>query len=160
MRWLILLIEGLLVQLVFDIWDPPGLTNAGALAVLLIANLSVLAFLILNRSLPGVILIAAGLLLNTCVITANQAMPVSAAAARRAGLEEPTEVRGDLKHELLDDDTKIGFLGDVIPVPVLQEVLSIGDIVLALGVARLVYVQTTGSTSTRRRSTKTGAASG
>ena len=159
-RWLILLIEGLLVQLVFDIWDPPGLTDAGALAVLLIANLSVLAFLVLNRSLPGVLIIAAGLLLNTCVITANQAMPVSAAAARRAGLEEPTELRGDLKHELLDNETKIGFLGDVIPVPGLQEVLSVGDILLALGVARLVYAQTTSESSNRKKSSRTGAASG
>src|SRR5688572_13084002 len=72
-RWIVLLIEGLLVQLVFDIWDPVGLTSGGELAVLLISNLSVLAFVLLNRAIPGMLLVAAGLLLNTVVITANQA---------------------------------------------------------------------------------------
>lgn len=148
-RWLVLLIEGLLVQLVFDIWDPAGLTDAGELAVLLVSNGSVLAFLILNRAIPGMLLIAGGLLLNTVVITANQAMPVSASAAETAGAEVPSAEENDLKHELLDDDTKLGFLGDVIPLPGLKEVLSIGDVVLALGVARAVYAQTTSGSRTK-----------
>jgi Family of unknown function (DUF5317) len=159
-RWVILLIEGLLVQLIFDIWDPAGLTSGGKLAVLLISNLSVLAFLLLNKEIPGMILIAFGLLLNTVVITANQAMPVSASAADTAGIEAPTESTDDLKHELLDDDTTLGFLGDVIPVPGVGEVLSVGDIVLALGVGRVVYVQTTGGRRARRKTARTTEASG
>ena len=163
-RWVILLIEGLLVQLVFDIWDPDGLTSDGELAVLLISNLSVLAFVLLNRAIPGMWLIATGLLLNTVVISANQAMPVSASAADTAGIEAPTPATDDIKHELLDDDTKLGFLGDVIPVPGVGEVLSIGDVVLALGVGTVVYVQTTGGRAARRKrtreTTKEGEASG
>ena len=158
-RWLVLLIEGLLVQLVFDIWDPPGLTDDGALAVLLVSNLSVLTFLILNRAIPGMLLVAGGLLLNTIVITANQAMPVSASAAETAGTEAPSADDNSLKHELLEDDTKLGFLGDVIPVPGLNEVLSIGDIVLAVGVGRVVYAQTT-SGSRRKEPVMTDEASG
>lgn len=147
-RWLVLLVEGLLVQLVFDIWDPAGLTNEGALAVLLVSNASVLSFVILNRAIPGMLLIAGGLLLNTVVITANQAMPVSASAAETAGTEVPSAKEDDLKHELLEDDSKLGFLGDVIPLPGLKEVLSVGDILLALGVARVVYAQTTSGSKT------------
>lgn len=159
-RWIALLLAGLVVQLVFDIWDPPGLTNDGALAVLLLSNLAVFAFVLINWELPGMLLVAVGLLLNTVVITANQAMPVSASAADTAGIEPPSSDTDDLKHELAGDDTILGFLGDVIPVPGLGEVLSIGDIALALGVGRVVYVQTTGGRAARKRTARTGEASG
>ena len=142
-RWSVLLFEGLLVQLAFDIWDPPALTSSGALAVLLVSNLAVGAFILLNRRVAGMLVIGVGLVLNTVVITANQAMPVSAAASATAGIDPPAAASDDLKHERLDDETKLGWLADVIPVPVLAEVLSLGDVVLALGVGRLVYVQTT-----------------
>ena len=142
-RWLTLLFEGLLVQLVFDVWDPPGLTDAGALGVLLLSNAAVGGFLLLNRRIHGMLIVGFGLLLNTIVITANQAMPVSASAASAAGLEPPPAISDDLKHERLNSETRLGWLGDVIPVPGLNEVLSIGDVVLALGAGRLVYMQTT-----------------
>ena len=143
LRWVGLLVEGLLIQLVFDLWDPPGLTRSGALAVLLISNAAVGAFLMLNRHVPGMLVIAAGLLLNVTVITANQAMPVSAAAAARAGLDPPPVVSDELKHERLDSETRLSWLADVVPVPGVKEVLSLGDIVLALGLGRLVYMKTT-----------------
>ena len=155
LRWLVLLVEGLLIQVVFDLWDPAGLTRAGGLAVLLVSNAAVAGFLMLNRQLPGMLLIAVGLLLNTIVITANQALPVSPAAAARAGLDPPPAVSDALKHERLDSGTRLPWLADVIPVPGVKEVLSFGDVVLALGVARVVYMQTT----SRRRAT-TNAASG
>ena len=141
-RWLILLFEGLAIQLVFDIWDPPGLTAGGGLAVLLLSNTAVGAFLLLNKRIPGMLVVGLGLLLNTIVITANQAMPVSPSAAATAGIEPPPSISDDLKHERLDSETQLGWLGDVIPVPGVKEVLSLGDIVLALGAARLVYTQT------------------
>lgn len=142
-RWLILLFEGLFIQVAFDVWDPPGLTQSGGLAVLLLSNAAVGTFLVLNRRIPGTLVIAAGLLLNTIVIAANQAMPVSPSAAETAGLEPPSSISDDLKHERLDSETRLGWLGDIIPVPGIKEVLSLGDIVLALGAARLVYMQTT-----------------
>lgn len=149
-RWLILLFEGLVVQLAFDIWDPPGLTATGGLAVLLLSNTAVGAFLLLNRRIPGMLLVGLGLLLNTVVITANQAMPVSPSAASVAGLDAPPSISDDLKHERLDSDTRLGWLGDVIPIPGVQEVLSLGDIVLALGAARVVYMQTTAEKRAQR----------
>ena len=141
-RWIILLIEGLVIQLVFDIWDPPGLTTGHAVAVLIVSNVAVATFLLVNSHLPGVVLIGAGLVLNVVVIGANQAMPVSTRAADVAGLDPPPQA-AELKHERLDDDTRLPWLGDVIPLPGLKEVLSVGDVVLALGIARLVYARTT-----------------
>ena len=53
-----------------------------------------------------------------------------------------TEEIGGLKHERLTDDTRFVFLGDVIAVPGVREVLSLGDVLLALGIAYFVYART------------------
>jgi hypothetical protein len=155
-RWLLLLFEGLLVQVVFDVWDPPGLTASGALAVLVVSNVAVACFVALNLRVAGMWLIGLGLVANTTVIATNGAMPVSAGAAQTAGLEAPSEVDDDLKHERLDENTGLPWLGDVIPVPGLKEVLSVGDLLLAAGIGWLIYVRTTAG----RASAKADAASG
>jgi Family of unknown function (DUF5317) len=139
LRWTPLLFEGLAIQLIFQLWDPPGLTKGSALAVVLLSNFAVLVFLAGNLRTPGVLLLGLGLALNVVVIAANDAMPVSPGAAETAGLSAPTTESASLKHERLNDDTRLPWLADVIPVPRLKEILSIGDIVLALGMAHLVY---------------------
>ena len=138
LRWTPLLFEGLVVQLAFQLWDPPGLTRSGALAILLLSNLAVTTFLLANIRTPGIFLAALGLVLNVTVIAANGAMPVSTGAAETSGISAPPASSSSFKHERLDDDTKLPWLADVIPVPRLREILSIGDIFLALGLAHLV----------------------
>jgi hypothetical protein len=101
-------------------------------------------------------LIGLGLVLNTLVIWTNGAMPVSAGASQAAGLEAPSAVDDDLKHERLGDETVVPWLGDVIPVPGLKEVLSIGDLVIAAGIGWLIYARTTSG----RATAKAGATSG
>lgn len=155
-RWLLLLLQGLLIQVAFDVWDPPGLTRTHALGVLLISNAAVATFVVLNLRIPGMLLIGAGVVLNTLVIGLNGAMPVSVGASSVAGVEPPSASADDLKHERLSDDTRLPWLGDVIPVPGLKEVLSVGDVLLAVGMARLVYVRTT----SERRSARATEASG
>jgi hypothetical protein len=149
-RWIVLLIGGLAIQLLFDLWDPPALTTSGALAVILISNAAVAGFVVMNRRTAGMLLIGVGLVLNVLVIATNNAMPVSPAAADAAGVDPPPET-SELKHEELDAQTRLRWLGDIIPVPGLQEVLSIGDLVLAAGVARLVYVRMTSARQTSRQ---------
>lgn len=159
-RWTILLFEGLLVQAAFDIWNPPGLTRSGALAVLIVSNFAVATFIALNARMPGLLLAGLGLLLNVVVITANQAMPVSATASRTAGLDPPPQSSTELKHERLDSETSLPWLADVIPVPGLKEILSVGDLFLALGIGRLVYVRMSPNRRTRRSPATRDAASG
>ncbi len=134
------LFAGLAVQLGFDIWAPEWLTRDGALGILIVSNIAVVAFLAMNRHLPGLWLVALGLLLNLIVIGANGAMPVSVEGARAAGLPPPP-VEGTVKHERVDEDTKLPWLADVIPLPGMRQILSVGDFILILGLARLVYVQ-------------------
>lgn len=136
-RWTPLLVAGLVVQLTFVYWDPEWLGETGGLAVVLGSNAVVAAWLVVNRTLPGLMLAGAGMALNVVVIAANGAMPVLERSAETAGVTRSLEDAG-IKHEPLDGDTALPWLGDAIPVPPFKEVLSIGDVILALGLARVV----------------------
>ena len=136
-RFLWVLFLGLVIQVGAGMWDPEWLSDGGDLAVVLVSNAAVALFLAMNRHLPGMLLAACGLLLNLAVIAPNGAMPVSLTAAELAGGDPPADF--GLKHEILDDDTVFPWLADVIPVPGMQSLLSFGDVVLALGIGRLVY---------------------
>lgn len=108
---------------------------------LVASALLVAAFLVRNRTLPGVPLVALGLLLNAAVVAANGAMPVSVAAAARAGVATgPLADAADGRHELAGPGTRLRPLGDVVPVrlPLRPEVVSPGDVLLAAGLGLLV----------------------
>ncbi|MBK5305182.1 MAG: DUF5317 domain-containing protein [Frankiaceae bacterium] len=100
-------------------------------------------FLLHNRGIRGTGLIALGLLANALVVGLNGAMPVSVDAAGRAGTTTQHILSGeDPRHELADRNTRLGFLGDVIPLPAPRwpEVVSPGDILVAAGLAQLVLL--------------------
>lgn len=110
-------------------------------SIVLVSYLLIAAWLLLNLRDPrvpriGILLIAGGWLLNLLVIAANGGMPVSRAALRRAGSDPSVDIEeGHLfKHVPADDDTSLYFLADIIPVPPIENVVSIGDIVLILGI--------------------------
>jgi hypothetical protein len=140
-RWGWLIFVGLALQVVFDIWDPDWLTRAQATAIVLASNALILVFVWLNRALPGMWLIGLGLAMNALVIGANQAMPVSMDAARSADAPVPNNT-SSIKHERMNDDTLLPWLGDVIPLTIGDQVLSIGDLVLAAGMGWLVFART------------------
>ena len=105
--------------------------------LLLLSQLLVVAFLVRNRRLPGTWIVAAGLLLNATVMAANRAMPVDPAAIAALGLEGATVAPG--KHTLLTADTYLPWLADIIPVPWLRSILSVGDLVLAVGLIPMTH---------------------
>lgn len=149
MPWL--LFAGLGVQLAADLSAPAWLEGAAGVAVIIVSNLAVATFLFLNRSYAGTGLAAIGLLLNVLVISANGAMPVNPRAVRDADITESIEDAG-IKHEIMDEDTVLPWLGDTIGIPYIRELLSLGDVVLALGIARLVYARMTVEGSRGRHS--------
>lgn len=117
-----------------------GLAAAAALAL---SAVLVAAFLVVNRAVPGTGLVALGLLLNTLVIAANGAMPVSAWASGQAGVSTQDLISGaDRRHELANTDTAFRPLGDVIPVrlPRVPAVVSPGDVLVLAGLAQLLVV--------------------
>lgn len=97
----------------------------------------------------GLWVAVAGLGLNAAVMAPNGGMPVSATALEDAGFPPGTDVTdGNLyKHVPADDDTVLAPLGDVIGLRVgpFAEVLSPGDLVLAVGLAMVVAAGMTGA---------------
>lgn len=97
-------------------------------------------FIWCNRSTPGMLVIGAGAALNLLAITANRGvMPASPAALKTAGI---TEAEGFVNSTAVDEP-KLQFLGDVfaIPdsVPILDNVFSVGDVLIAVGIVILVH---------------------
>lgn len=93
-----------------------------------------------NRSIPGMVVIAVGALCNLVAIAANGGvMPATASALSSAGLDTKA---GEFANSTTVADPKLQFLGDVfaIPdsVPVLDNVFSIGDILIAIGIMWLI----------------------
>ncbi len=109
-----------------------------AVSVLLVG-----VFLTRNRGIRGTGLLALGLLGNAVVVGVNGAMPVSRAAAERAGVSTQDIASGrDPRHELADGRTRLRAGGDVIavPLPLRPQVVSPGDVLVAAGLGQLVVV--------------------
>ena len=84
--------------------------------------LFLLAFALLNLRTPGLGLLAAGLALNALVVAVNGGMPVHNGDPGLSG-----------KHHAEHTGDRLTWLDDRIPVDPLGEVLSFGDLVLAVG---------------------------
>ena len=131
--WLLVLALGLQLG---TRWLPESAETAGLVMVL--SSFALLMFLvILNRSKEGMLIAGIGVLMNFTVIAANGGMPVLAGAAEVASgftVSDP-DLAGSYKHVSLDESSRLTFLADVIPLRLagIAEVISLGDIFLALG---------------------------
>ncbi len=98
-----------------------------------------------NRTIHGAALIAIGLAANAMVMLVNGAMPVSERAAGRAGADL-TAVMSTGDHEPITPETRLPWLGEVVPVafPPRPEVVSPGDVAIAAGIAVLIGMGLTG----------------
>ena len=100
-----------------------GLILASYIALLLVAWI--------NRALRGMWLAGLGVAMNFTVILLNGGMPVSREASILAGGSGNLAL--DAKHTLLTTESVLPFLADIIPVP--GSVISLGDVLLAIGFA-------------------------
>lgn len=119
-------------------WLPDETWSETAGVVMVLASFALLMVLVmLNRSKPGMWIAGLGVLMNFTVIAFNGGMPVLAGAAEVASgftVAEP-DISGSFKHVLLDETSRLVFFADVIPIRLVRfgEVISLGDIFLALG---------------------------
>lgn len=95
------------------------LPSAGALTL---SYLCLVAFALVNLRVPGMGLLGMGLALNALVVGVNGGMPVHNGDPGLSG-----------KHHAEHSGDTLTFLDDRIPVDPLGEVLSFGDMVLAVG---------------------------
>ncbi len=123
-------------------------------ALLLAATAACAAvFVWFNRGVPGLPLVGVGLAANALVVVANGAMPVSVAAAERAGLGvSALDLGEDSRHEPADGGTRLDWLADVVPfaLPGAPQVVSVGDVAVAAGAGLAVYAGLTGRPRVRR----------
>ncbi|GAC1424445.1 MAG: hypothetical protein NVSMB57_16540 [Actinomycetota bacterium] len=111
-----------------------------------VANIGILAFMIQNARFTrgllrvGLVLCIAGWFLNGVVNAANGGMPLSLWAYARSGQHQSvTQGKGGFfKIVIADKNTVLKPLGDVIPIAPIHMVLSIGDLLLALGVGVVI----------------------
>ena len=116
-------------------------STPAAVALTALSSAALLTFLWLNRFLAGALLIALGSLANAAVVLANGAMPVSRDAVVAIG-RHPAELSAG-RHRLLTQDDALPQLADIIALPLLRTIVSVGDIVLAAGLGLLVVAAMT-----------------
>lgn len=90
-------------------------------------------FIYSNRKNKYIVLMGVGFLLNATAIFLNGgAMPVSAKAAETAGITLNVTKEG--LYTLINENTRLWFLGDIIPKTFLRKfAISIGDIIAVIG---------------------------
>jgi Family of unknown function (DUF5317) len=138
LRWWGALAAGVALQVLAG---PIGLGGRPGTTAVAGSYLCLIAFGLANRALGGMPVVIVGLLLNATVILANGGMPVRAEAVASVGLDPDELDAADLgaKRHLEGPDDQLTFLGDVLPLRPLGEVVSVGDVVLAAGVAGLLF---------------------
>lgn len=116
--------------------------DAGGAAVLIVSVGLLLAFAVANLQTVGMWLVAVGLGLNLTVIALNGGMPVRPSALVGAGLADTgraDDVALSGRHHLERRSDRLAGLGDVIPLAPLREVISFGDLFMAVGTANVVF---------------------
>jgi hypothetical protein len=106
-------------------------------AILLVGYGLLLTFVAVNRGLIGIFIVAVGLAANALVIGLNGGMPVRSSAVVSAGIADQagvTAVNYGHRHHLETNSDVLPWLGDIIPLPTLHQVISFGDLILAVGV--------------------------
>ena len=145
------LAAAVVLQAVPQLLDIEG--SAG-LACVLASYALLVAFALANIRLVGMPVVLVGLLCNVVVIGANGGMPVRAEAILAVDRSaELAEVDFGSKRHLEDDSDRVTFLGDIIPVRPIRQVLSFGDLILSVGIADVVFrlLKPIGAVRRRRR---------
>jgi len=114
-----------------------SIATTGVMHTALLATSVVLGLLwiALQRRHLASVLLGVGAALNVAVVAANGGMPVDSGALARVGRRDVDVTRGFLyKHVPMTSDTRLSWLGDRIPVPIQRNVISVGDVLMAVAI--------------------------
>ena len=134
--WWGLLPLGVVLQSAAEVIDVTG-----GFALVVASYLCLGGFVVANLRHVGMTVVLIGLALNATVIVVNGGMPVRAEAIVATGAVEAAEVASvdfGAKRHLETPADHLTALGDIVPVPVLREVVSFGDLIMAFGAADVV----------------------
>ena len=159
LKWPILLAVALALRLGVGLIGELNLTSPIPLGWTYLAAYGlIVVWLWFNWRVPGLQVAAVGIGANLLAVLLNGGqMPIWAAAFESAGFTE-AQLANDRFHVILRSDTiaefvaRGGLLGDVVPlpIPVIRDVVSLGDLLLALGIFwAIVYAMTRSDAPTR-----------
>jgi Family of unknown function (DUF5317) len=154
--WMVLV--ALTIQILLAFVDIPAdrLDDLG-FGLVMASYAFLLAFCFVNLRISMMWVIGLGIALNALVIGLNQGMPTADnEVTTRPGrtIEEPIERTA--RHRPEGDDDLLPFLGDRLRVPEpVDEVISIGDVVIGLGIILLAYQGSRVRPGRSRRSERT-----
>ncbi|MEZ5322150.1 MAG: DUF5317 family protein [Microthrixaceae bacterium] len=122
-----------------------GWGNGWASLLDIVATLMIVAFLVFNIRVGGVVVVIVALSLNLVPTVLNWGTPTSVAALADAGRITAAQAKGDPgrislsgpRHPATDED-RLTFLGETIAMPG-GVVMSFGDIVLLVGIALVAH---------------------
>lgn len=114
-----------------------ALLEGSAATLCLAASLAVLvAVAVANRHITGVAVIGVGLLVNLVAVSVNAGVPVRASALVEAGVidaEDAASPELTGARHLESSADALGVLGDVLPISLLNIVVSFGDLIIVFG---------------------------
>ena len=149
--WMLFAGAALQVALEYIAFAPNRMETTGY-GLLMTSYVFLLAFAFTNFPLRGMGLIALGIALNTIVIGLNLGMPTRPVGLDDNGNRIEKPIEQSVKHRPQGPDDVLGFLGDkILPPKPINELISVGDIVLILGVAELAYFGSRNPLRRRRR---------
>jgi Family of unknown function (DUF5317) len=132
----------LTIQVVLEFVDIPDdrIDDLG-FALLMASCGLLLAFCFVNIRVPAMWIIALGIALNTAVIGLNQGMPTrDREVTTSSGRTVERPIDRTVRHRPESDDDILPFLGDKIVTPgPIDQVISVGDIVIAIGIVGVCY---------------------
>ncbi|GAB4428761.1 MAG: DUF5317 domain-containing protein [Chloroflexi bacterium OHK40] len=140
-----LVLAGFAIQLlIFTPFTGKALVPIATAPLYMLSMGLLVIWVVLNRQLPGILLIGAGVVMNTLAIAANGGlMPVdpdaAAYAGRLAGYDDAAIDNNSLASA---EGVRLWLLTDIFPVPAgipFANVFSLGDILLTTGIAVLCY---------------------
>ena len=127
-------------------WASSFLHAAGGAVPALVLGACAVGFVLANtRGRPRAAVLAAavaglGAVLNAAATAINGGMPFSVAAARTAGIDAASIADPTPGHVPIDAATRLVAFADVVPVPGLHLVFSVGDVLLWAGLAACLVV--------------------
>ena len=114
------------------------LDRGPATALLIVGSVALIFGLAKNTRFAGAITIAVGLAGNLLAVVANGHVPVRIDALLDSGeINDASRAAASLTglRELETPETRLSFLGEIVPVEILEAAVSFGDLILTAGVA-------------------------
>lgn len=147
LRWPLLVVASIVLQLlIFTPFREESLVQVAVVPIYLLSMVLLVIWVWFNRHIPGITLIALGIIGNLAAIVANGGyMPVDPAAARYAGniaLYENGDVPIRNNSYATNEQVRLWILTDIFPIPQgipFASVVSLGDILLTTGICMLCY---------------------